>query len=149
MHCRAVLAKLQLVVKTWRPALGTPLSTIAHCLPRTHPPPCPCSNRSAALLALAKTTKALADAEECIRLRPDWDKGHFRKASSCCSPMTQASARMHTWPASVAGWSRPHLVLTTTVLLPTWLCRQRRLRRWSRCPRCVLGRLSWPDVCSV
>lgn len=40
-----------------------------------------CSNRSAALLSLAKTTKAVADAEECIRLRPDWDKGYFRKVS--------------------------------------------------------------------
>ena len=34
-----------------------------------------CSNRSAALLQLSKTTKALSDADECIRLRPDWDKG--------------------------------------------------------------------------
>ncbi|KAL4452164.1 hypothetical protein ABPG75_007826 [Micractinium tetrahymenae] len=40
------------------------------------------SNRSAALLSLAKTTKAVADAEECIRLRPDWDKGYFRKAAA-------------------------------------------------------------------
>ena len=40
-----------------------------------------CSNRSAALLQLSKTTKALADAEECIRLRPDWDKGYFRRAA--------------------------------------------------------------------
>lgn len=39
------------------------------------------SNRSASLLQLSKTTKALADAEECIRLRPDWDKGYFRKAA--------------------------------------------------------------------
>jgi len=40
------------------------------------------SNRSAALLQLSKTAKALADAEECIRLRPDWDKGYFRKAAA-------------------------------------------------------------------
>lgn len=39
------------------------------------------SNRCAALLKLSKTTKALADAEECIRLRPDWDKGYFRKGA--------------------------------------------------------------------
>eukprot|EP00887_Chlorella_sp_A99_P007611 scaffold20.g7611.t1 len=39
------------------------------------------SNRSVALLHLSKTTKALADADECIRLRPDWAKGHFRKAT--------------------------------------------------------------------
>ncbi|KAL6780504.1 TPR6 [Auxenochlorella protothecoides x Auxenochlorella symbiontica] len=37
------------------------------------------SNRSAALLNLNKVTKALADAEACISLRPDWDKGYFRK----------------------------------------------------------------------
>jgi hypothetical protein len=40
-----------------------------------------CSNRSASLLQLRKTTKALADAEEVIRLQPEWDKGHFRKAA--------------------------------------------------------------------
>ncbi len=37
------------------------------------------SNRSAALLQLKKAAKALEDAEECIRRRPDWEKGHFRK----------------------------------------------------------------------
>ncbi|KAK9915326.1 hypothetical protein WJX75_007645 [Coccomyxa subellipsoidea] len=37
------------------------------------------SNRSAALLQLLKAGKALEDAEECIRRRPDWDKGHYRK----------------------------------------------------------------------
>lgn len=41
-----------------------------------------CSNRSAALLQLSKVTKALADAEECIRLRPDWDKGYYRQAGA-------------------------------------------------------------------
>lgn len=37
------------------------------------------SNRSAALLQLTKAGKALDDAEECIKRRPDWDKGWFRK----------------------------------------------------------------------
>ena len=37
------------------------------------------SNRSAALLQLRKAAKALEDAEQCISLRPDWDKGHYRK----------------------------------------------------------------------
>ena len=41
---------------------------------------CCCSNRSAALLKLSKANKALEDADECIRLRPEWDKGHFRRA---------------------------------------------------------------------
>ncbi|PNH04208.1 Protein STIP1 [Tetrabaena socialis] len=40
----------------------------------------PCSNRSAALLKLNKVSKALEDAEKCISLRPDWEKGYFRKA---------------------------------------------------------------------
>ena len=39
-----------------------------------------CSNRSAALLKLNKVQKALADAEQCIELRKDWEKGYFRKA---------------------------------------------------------------------
>ncbi len=33
------------------------------------------SNKSAALLKLKKVTKALDDAETCIKLKPDWDKG--------------------------------------------------------------------------
>ncbi|WZN66970.1 hypothetical protein HKI87_17g85420 [Chloropicon roscoffensis] len=40
------------------------------------------SNRSAALLQLNKVTKAMADAEECIRLKPDWEKGYFRKGNA-------------------------------------------------------------------
>ena len=36
------------------------------------------SNRSAALLKLKKITKALEDAEQCIKLKPDWEKGYFR-----------------------------------------------------------------------
>ena len=39
------------------------------------------SNRSAALLQIHTLSKALADAEECVRLRPDWEKGHFRKGA--------------------------------------------------------------------
>lgn len=61
-------------------------ATITPCpapRPKPSPPfPPPRSNRSAALLQLSKTGKALADAEECIRLRPDWDKGYFRKAAA-------------------------------------------------------------------
>lgn len=40
------------------------------------------SNRSAAVLQLNKVSKALADAEECINLRSDWDKGYFRRAAA-------------------------------------------------------------------
>jgi hypothetical protein len=38
------------------------------------------SNRSVALLKLKKIAKAMEDAEECIRLRPEWEKGYIRKA---------------------------------------------------------------------
>mmetsp|Transcript_43648 Transcript_43648/g.111579 ORF Transcript_43648/g.111579 Transcript_43648/m.111579 type:complete len:135 (-) Transcript_43648:139-543(-) len=39
------------------------------------------SNRCEALLQLKKVTKALQDAEECIKLRPEWEKGYFRKGA--------------------------------------------------------------------
>ena len=38
------------------------------------------SNRSASFLKLSKVSQALADAEKCVELRPDWDKAYFRKA---------------------------------------------------------------------
>lgn len=37
------------------------------------------SNRAAAFLNLVKLSKALADAETTINLKPEWEKGHFRK----------------------------------------------------------------------
>ncbi|KAL0414491.1 UNVERIFIED_CONTAM: Stress-induced-phosphoprotein 1 [Sesamum radiatum] len=37
------------------------------------------SNRAAAFLHLVKLNKALADAETTISLKPDWEKGYFRK----------------------------------------------------------------------
>ena len=40
------------------------------------------SNRSTALLQLHKLSKALADADECIKLRPDWDKGYYRRGAA-------------------------------------------------------------------
>lgn len=39
------------------------------------------SNRCAALLKMNKVSKALADADQCIKLKPEWDKGYFRKGS--------------------------------------------------------------------
>jgi tetratricopeptide (TPR) repeat protein len=39
------------------------------------------SNRCEALLQLKKVSKALVDAEECIKLKPEWEKGWFRKGS--------------------------------------------------------------------
>jgi tetratricopeptide (TPR) repeat protein len=41
---------------------------------------CCCSNRSAALLKLNKVAKALADAEECVKLDPAFHKGYMRMA---------------------------------------------------------------------
>ena len=40
-----------------------------------------CSNRCAALIKLSKMTKAQSDADRVISMRPDWEKGYFRKAS--------------------------------------------------------------------
>eukprot|EP00884_Botryococcus_braunii_P016908 jgi/Botrbrau1/3900/Bobra.0183s0121.1 len=40
------------------------------------------SNRSAAYLQLKEYTKALSDADTCLKLQPGWDKGHFRKGSA-------------------------------------------------------------------
>ncbi|KAG9129735.1 hypothetical protein Leryth_015432 [Lithospermum erythrorhizon] len=39
----------------------------------------PGSNRAAAFLNLVKLSKALADAEKTISLKPEWEKGYFRK----------------------------------------------------------------------
>ncbi|KAK9787259.1 hypothetical protein WJX73_006305 [Symbiochloris irregularis] len=40
------------------------------------------SNRCAALLKLNKVTKALDDANSCIRLSGSWEKGYFRKGAA-------------------------------------------------------------------
>lgn len=32
-------------------------------------------------MKLNKMQKALADAEECIKCKPEWEKGYFRKAN--------------------------------------------------------------------
>jgi len=37
------------------------------------------SNRCAAYMGLNKFDEALSDAESCIRLKPDWVKGYYRK----------------------------------------------------------------------
>ena len=40
------------------------------------------ANRSGAFASLADYGQALAEAERCVALRPDWAKGHTRKASA-------------------------------------------------------------------
>ncbi|KAK9840933.1 hypothetical protein WJX81_001084 [Elliptochloris bilobata] len=50
------------------------------------------SNRCACLLKLHKLDKALADAQECVRVRGDWDKSHFRLGSALEALGRQAEA---------------------------------------------------------
>lgn len=40
------------------------------------------SNRSSALASLSRFDKALVDADKCIELKPDWAKGHLRRAGA-------------------------------------------------------------------
>ena len=40
------------------------------------------SNRSSALCSLEKFDKALADAQKCVALKPDWAKAHLRLAGA-------------------------------------------------------------------
>lgn len=40
------------------------------------------SNRSACYLGRREADKALSDAEECVRLKPDWAKGYVRKGAA-------------------------------------------------------------------
>ena len=40
------------------------------------------SNRSSALASLSRFDKALADADKCVELRPDWAKAHLRRAGA-------------------------------------------------------------------
>jgi len=39
------------------------------------------SNRSAVLLQLGRVNAALADAQSCVKLTPEWPKGHFRNGT--------------------------------------------------------------------
>lgn len=51
------------------------------CLLGKFPPPFS-SNRCAAHLKLADGILALADADTCLKLKPNWAKGHMRQGSS-------------------------------------------------------------------
>eukprot|EP00878_Enallax_costatus_P040485 GHUV01046766.1.p1 GENE.GHUV01046766.1~~GHUV01046766.1.p1 ORF type:complete len:108 (+),score=19.26 GHUV01046766.1:53-376(+) len=42
----------------------------------------PCSNRSAAHLKAGDAEKALLDVQQCTKLRPNWEKGHFRQGAA-------------------------------------------------------------------
>lgn len=54
-----------------------------------------CSNRCAALLKLSKVSKAMADADLCINLKPEWEKGYFRKA--CTYELTENYSEALEW----------------------------------------------------
>jgi len=85
-----------------------------------HRPPACCSNRSAALLSLHKVSKALSDAEECIRMRPDWDKGHFRKAAALeVMERTEEVGAGGWWGAVLAAGAGRGWVIGIC-MLPSW-----------------------------
>jgi len=58
------------------------LSPVAQCLLLLLVLSCAHSNRSVSQLSLGKAQEALADAEQACELRPDWEKGHFRRAAA-------------------------------------------------------------------
>lgn len=43
------------------------------------------SNRSLCLLRIGEATKALSDASTCIKTRPEWLKGYYRKGAALMS----------------------------------------------------------------
>ena len=58
------------------------------------------SNRSFAFLRLGLTSRALADADEAVRRRPEWNKGHFRRAA--CLKQAGLHAEAHAAYATAA-----------------------------------------------
>ena len=75
-----------------------------------------CSNRCAALLKVSKLTKALADAEKCLELRPKWEKGYFRKGLVLEAMSNfQAAAGVYREGATVAPDSRELILKAATL----------------------------------
>ncbi len=94
------------------------------------------SNRSAALLKLKKAGKALEDAEACIRQRPDWDKGHYRRALALELTEKYSEARtcfMHA--LSIGAEAEPKRGDCSSNLS----CLQACSRRWSYKGCCAAG----------
>jgi len=58
------------------------------------------SNRSAAYLRLHKHAEALGDAEKCVKLKPEWEKGHFR-AGSALEAMGDLAAALPAYQAAL------------------------------------------------
>ncbi len=78
------------------------------------------SNRCACLLKLHKLDKALADAQQCVSLRGDWDKAHYRVGSALEALGRHAEVRR---PVSHCVWRVPLLATTqqrkAVTLLPS------------------------------
>ena len=65
------------------------------------------SNRSFAFLRLKLPARALADADEAIKLRPQWPKGHFRRAEALTAAGLYAEALLSYEKGSSLDPSRP------------------------------------------
>ena len=68
------------------------------------------SNRSFAFLRLGLSERALADAEECVRKRPDWPKGHFRRAEALTQAGLHADALLSYERGAALDPSDQHLM---------------------------------------
>ena len=67
------------------------------------------SNRSFSFLRLEQSSRALADAEEVVRRRPDWPKGHFRRAEALSQAGLHADALLAYERGSALDPSDEHL----------------------------------------
>ena len=76
------------------------------------------SNRAFAFTRLGQAARALADADEAVRLRPSWPKGHFRRAEALSLANLHADALDAYRTASALDADDEHLramVVTATV----------------------------------
>ena len=67
------------------------------------------SNRSFAFLRLKLPARALADADEAVRRRPNWPKGHFRRAEALNQAGLHADALLSYEAGAALDPSDPHL----------------------------------------
>ena len=85
-------------------------SMTRHCLFRARSYCC----RSAAYLHKKDVDHALADAEECIRLNPDWPKGYVRKGAALHT-MNKLDDAIATYEEGVLVALLPRFILTIAV----------------------------------
>ena len=62
------------------------------------------SNRSASFLKLSKVKQALQDADVCVKLRPDWEKAHYRKGMAQ-EAAGDENAALEAYEAAIAAGS--------------------------------------------